>query len=657
MQEVNTEEIQFSEKLLDFEILQEKTGEEMKAIYVCSQKLELPFLDYMTARDLLEFGGYQDDAPLLAVLMTMFGVLQEGSLCLDLEKDRLSARLQTFLPDKKAEGIAREFLSGLSKDKYKGLITRDGDEYLPLILSETLGRELLYFQRLYVHENLLKLRMEALLRVETSQEISETAIETFIEEIYSPQLSVRVSKDGEPIEPDKHQLDAIRLSVRSQFSIISGGPGTGKTFLMVNILRCLQRAGIRAEEILLGAPTGRAAQRMTEAIHYNINTIKEPSNSDGELLNLKGSTLHKILRYRSYNHDFYYRETNPLPASVIILDEVSMVDVVMMERFLRAVDPSRTKLIFLGDKDQLPSVEAGAVFAEMIPDGIRAKRFKDRLILLKKVYRSGTNLLELAKQINGGKCPEYSLVPFNSALQLKPDKWAFVQNEGMKAWKEHIRLWIQYHYLSPIHDDNRSFRDLISEVGNMDSSEFVNSDSGHEILEQVFNGVERARILSLVRNGIYGCTGINRQIAQYLGFEFESSAWAEKDYFTGAVIMITRNDYSKELFNGDVGVVIRDRTGAYRAFFPRFGSYVSFSMDLLPPWELAFSMTVHKSQGSEFDDVLLVLPEDETHRLLTREIVYTGITRAKKRIIIYGAESGLNTALQRKIKRLSGLRW
>ncbi len=657
MKRVGTEEIQLPDRLIDFGILQEKAGEDTKSVYVSSKKLELPFLDYITVRDLLGLVGYEDEAPLVAVLVALFGVLQEGSLCLDLAQDRLTARLETFLPVKKAGEIAEKFLSGLAADKYRRVITRDGDAYLPLILSETPGRKFLYFQRLYVHENSLRLRMETLLQAETSQGISEEAIETFIREIYSPQLCIRLSETGKPIERDRHQLDAIRLAVRSQFSIISGGPGTGKTSLMVNILRCLQRAGIRVEEIFLGAPTGRAAQRMTEAVQYNLGTIKAPSSGDIQLLNLKGNTLHKILRYRRYSHDFYYRETNPLPASVVILDEVSMVDVVMMERFLRAVDPSRTRLIFLGDKDQLPSVEAGAVFAEMIPDGIRAKRFKDRLILLEKVYRSGTNLLELAKQINRGKCPEYSPLPFNSALQLKPDKWAFVQNEGIKSWKEHIRLWIQYHYLSPRHEDNRSFKDLVSEAGSMDSAALSNSDSGHEILGQVFGGVERARILSLVRNGIYGCTGINRQIAQDLGLEFESLAWAERDYFTGAVIMITQNDYSKELFNGDVGVVIRDRMGAYRAFFPRFGSFIGFSMDLLPPWELAFSMTVHKSQGSEFDDVLLVLPEDETHRLLTREIVYTGITRAKKRIIIYGAEAALATALERKIERQSGLRW
>jgi len=650
------ETTQFIDKLIGLGILRKETGADIRYVYHCSQKLELPFLDYMNIRDLVEMGGYEDDSPLLAVLIIMFGVLQEGSLCLDLDEEKLCTGLLSFIEEQKVGEIAREFLSGLSRDKYKGLITRNGDEYLPLILSETKGRKLLYFQKFYLHEKFLRLRIEALLTAEPAFKIPESTIEAYLEDIYSPQLSVRVSKGGLPIERDKHQVEAIRLSLRSQFSIISGGPGTGKTFLMVNIIRCLMRAGIGAEEILLGAPTGRAAQRMTEAIQYNINTIKGLSEDDKGLLNLKGSTLHKILRYRSYDHGFYYGEGNPLPASVIILDEVSMVDVVMMEKFLRAVDPTRTKLIFLGDKDQLPSVEAGAVFAEM-SDGIRAERFKGRLTVLEKVYRSGANLLRLAKQINRGIAPEYSTLPFDSALQLKPDKWAFAQNDGVRAWRNHIRLWTDYHYLKPINGDSRSFKDLIWEACGMDHAGLLNSDPGQEILGEIFNRVGSARVLSLVRNGIYGCTGINREVADYLSLEFGPSAWIKEGYFSGAVIMITRNDYSKEVFNGDVGVVIREGRGVYRAFFPRSGSYITFSMDLLPPWELAFAMTVHKSQGSEFDDVLLVLPEDEAHRLLTREIVYTGITRAKKRLIIYGTESGLNNALERQIERQSGLRW
>ena len=656
MHKRDREKIQFIDKLMDLEILQEQAGDDIRDIYTCSQNLELPFLDYMTARDLLESGGYEGDVALIAILMAMFGALEQGSLCLNLEEDSLYAVLQAFLEDKKSVEITQRFLTGLSNDMYKRLITRNGDDYLPLILDESKGRKLLYFQKFYVHEKRLEERIEALLQAKNCLRISDKEIESSIEDIFSPELSIRISKHGKPIDRDSCQVNAIRLSLGSQFSIISGGPGTGKTSLMVNILRCLVRAGIPAEHILLGAPTGRAAQRMTEAVQYSINTIRNPSDMDMELFNLKGSTLHKILRYRSHGHDFYYRDTNPLPASAIIIDEVSMVDVVMMNKFLKAVDPAKTRLIFLGDKDQLPSVEAGAVFAEMIPDGTRAERFKSRLILLEKVYRSGKNLLRLAEQINEGKSPAFTPVSFESALHIDTDKWAFVRPEGIREWEQDLRLWTKHHYLSPFNKHDKSFMDLISEASDMETDQLVNSDSGREILRQCFAGIGRARILSLVRNGTYGCIGINSRITQHLKSLFEPSG-TQRAFFPGAVIMITRNDYSKELFNGDVGIVIRDANGAYRAFFPRFDSYIGLAMDLLPPWEHAFAMTVHKSQGSEFDDVLLVLPGDEKHRLLTREIVYTGITRAKKRVVLYGTESALRTAFQRKIKRHSGLMW
>lgn len=657
MHKQDREKIQFLDKLIDLEILQEQAGDDIRDIYACSQDLELPFLDYMTARDLLEFGGYEGDVALIAILMAMFGALKQGSLCLNLDESRLYAGLQDFLEDKKSREITRRFLSGLLNDKYKRLITRNSDNYLPLILDESNGRKLLYFQKFYVHEKSLEDQVETLLHGKNSLSVSDKEIEFLIGDIFSPELSIRISKHGKPIDRDSCQVDAIRLSLGSQFSIISGGPGTGKTSLMVNILRCLVRAGIPTEHILIGAPTGRAAQRMTEAVQYSINTIRNPSDMDIELLNLKGSTLHKILRYRRHSHDFYYRDTNPLPASAIILDEVSMVDVVMMDKFLKAVDPAKTKLIFLGDKDQLPSVDAGAVFAEMIPDGIRAERFKDRLILLEKVYRSGENLLRLAEQINQGKGPEFTSVSFESALNIDTDKWAFVRPEGIREWEQDLRLWTQHHYLSPFNKHDKSFLDLISEAGGIGTDQLINSDSGREILHQCFAVIKRARILSLVRNGIFGCIGINSRITQHLKSVFGPYAGPEKRFFAGAVIMITRNDYSKELFNGDVGIVIRDANGDYRAFFPRFDSYIGLAMDLLPPWEHAFAMTVHKSQGSEFDDVLLVLPEDEKHRLLTREIVYTGITRAKKRVVLYGTESALRTAFQRKIERHSGLMW
>ncbi len=619
---------------------------------------ELSSLDYMTIRDLRELGGCQDDICIFAVLMAMFAVLQEGSLCLSLNKNSLVSRLQIFMEKDKAEKIAGQFLTNLAGNKYNNLIAKDCSLYLPLVLYEFAEKKYLYFQKFYFHESRLKDRIKTILQAKSTLKLDKKQQINLLNEIMTEPLSLRVSKNGAPLIKDPHQINAIKLALSSQFSIVSGGPGTGKTSLMVNILRCLVRARIDTEridieKILLAAPTGRAAQRMTETISGNISTIANPSHEDIKLLELKGATLHKILKYKAYKNDFHYKDTNPLQASVLIVDEVSMIDVVMMDKFLQAIDPAKTRLIFMGDKDQLPSVEAGAVFAEMIPD--QTTEFTDRVVLLRNVYRSGANLLRVAKQINQGKCPEYEPVLFDSALQLKEDQWAFVQSTSLNQWKHHLHSWVLDHYISRMHGDNISYKELIFESEKMESDELLTSKAGQNILHRIFHVVGCGRILTILRNGIYGCTWINSIINQCLGFELEPAFWAGENIFAGAVIIITRNDYSKDLFNGDIGVIIKSRRGDYRAFFQRFDSFISFSIDQLPSWEYAFAMTVHKSQGSEFDDVLVVLPDNDNHRLLTREIIYTGITRAKKRLILYGSESALKKALQRKIERQSGL--
>ena len=652
----NASQDQLIEHLVAFKIFEGAEKDTIAPLVPFIRRLELSLLDYMTIRDLTELSDCQGDLPLVVVLMAMFAGLQEGSLCLNLDQRQFLSHLPA--DDRKtAKAIFDDFLSGLAAGRYQKLITKNGGEYLPLILDGSSGRDLLYFQKYHVHEKRLKDRIEAFLKATVSLTLQDQKVDARIDEIYADRHAIRVGQHNTPIARDPQQTEAIRLALKSQFSIISGGPGTGKTSLMVNILRCLVREGIPVSRIILGAPTGRAAQRMTEMVQNNIASIQERSADDSALLELKGSTLHKILGYRSYQHEFYYRETNPLPASVVVVDEVSMVDVVMLDKFLQAIDPVQTKLILLGDKNQLPSVEAGSVFAEMIPDGTRAARFEERFVVLQKVYRSGTNLLALANQANQGAFPSFKAVAFDKALSQASDQWAFVNAEGFGQWQEHLHQWVNVQYLSPISGGEESYAALIKRAVEMTADNITSSEAGRYLLDRIFSVVERARILSFLRNGIYGCTVINDVIADHLIHFFDPSAKRQSDGFSGALVIITRNDYSKELFNGDVGVIIKDAHEAYRAFFHRSGTYISFPVNLLPSWEFAFAMTVHKSQGSEFDDVLLVLPDDENHRLLTREIVYTGVTRAKKRVLLYGSQPALNTALQRKIRRQSGLMW
>jgi len=613
----NGNEEQLVEHLVAFRIFEGTEKTAIAPLVPFIRGLELSVLDYMTIRDLVEFGDCGGDLPLVVVLMAMFAGLQEGSLCLNLDQRQFLNHLPAE-NRKPGQAILDDFFSGLAAGRYQKLITKNGGEYLPLILDESSGSDLLYFQKYHVHEKRLKDRLEAFLKTTALTTPQDQKIDVLIDEIYADRLAIRVGLSNTPIARDPQQIEAIRLALNSQFSIISGGPGTGKTSLMVNILRCLVREDIPVSRIILGAPTGRAAQRMTETVQNNIASIQELSSEDSALLDLKGSTLHKILGYRNYQHAFYYGESNPLPASVVVIDEVSMVDVVMLDKFLQAIDPAQTKLILIGDKNQLPSVEAGAVFAEMIPDGTRAARFEKRFVVLQKVYRSGTNLLELANQANQGSFPPFKAVAFDKALSQASDQWAFVNAESFGQWQEHLHQWVNVQYLSPISGGDESYAALITRAGEMTADNITSSEAGRSLLGRIFSVVERARILSLLRNGMYGCTVINDVIADHLVHIFDPSAQRQSEGFSGALVIITRNDYSKELFNGDVGVIIKDAHEAYRA---------------------------------------LVLPDDENHRLLTREIVYTGITRAKKRVLLYGSQPALKTALQRKIRRQSGLMW
>ena len=263
------------------------------------RRMELPLLDYMTIRDLLELGGCQGDAGIVVVLMAMFAGLQEGSICLNLDKGPFLNRLPVDA-GKNADALWGDFLSGLREGRRHRLITRNPGEYMPLILDESSGRSLLYFQKYHAHEKRLKDRMEAFLNADVSLPLHSQQIDAFLGEIYSDPLVIRANHT--PLARDPLQLEAIRLALTSQFSIISGGPGTGKTSLVVNILRCLVRAGVQAPQIVLGAPTGRAAQRMTEMVQKNISAIRQPSRLDSTILDLKGSTLHKILPHNPQRH-------------------------------------------------------------------------------------------------------------------------------------------------------------------------------------------------------------------------------------------------------------------------------------------------------------------------------------------------------------------
>jgi exodeoxyribonuclease V alpha subunit len=646
-------------------LLNHETAASSGPLRAVFRALDLSAIDWMTIDDLTALSGTKNDRSLVMVLALMFAAMREGSLCLELtgaHVNRLVSGAETNL----IAGRVDLFCDRLEKNKYHHLVTGEKSNRYPLVFKNVAGTKRLYFQKYYLHEKNLHRQILAFLSIDDPGNFTRPSINTIMKDLFSDEQSLRLGKGGAPISRDPEQMAAIRKALSSPFTIISGGPGTGKTSVMVNIVRGLIRTGIPANKIALAAPTGRAAQRMTEAISRQLPTIRSLTDEDQTLWNLQGSTLHKRLRYSRHRHRFYYHEGNPLSVDVVIIDEVSMVDVVMLAKFIEALDPSRTRLILIGDKDQLPSVEAGAVFSEMIPANDRPGIFENHVVVLKNNYRSCTGINQLAIAINQGRYPAKDPVTFQVALSGETDHWEVVTPMIPERWHDCLYQWTDHYLLKPnvmadADSSNLSYPDILKEAGTKKIGDLIGTDAGRRLLSQVFEITGRSKILTLLRQGPAGCNEINAIIGQYLAAHMDAKhapTWdAATDLFPGAVIMVTRNDYNRNLFNGDIGVVIRDTDGHFRVYFQRADEYQVFSADQLPAWESAFAVTVHKSQGSEFDDILLVLSDDATHRLLTREILYTGITRARKQVIIYGSRQAIETAVSRKISRQSGLVW
>lgn len=620
---------------------------------VFSEQLGLTNLDLMTIEDLLRHAKKTDDTGLAVVLLLMFAALSEGSLCLILGRQSL---IRVIGKDTGTDMDFRDeiiqFLSRLDQGEYDHLIDRNAnDDFKPLVLDYRSGRRLLYFQKFHYHEKRLKQRLKMMLAPrEKEPPVDGQTIGQVIDRLYQEKRVIRKGAGAAPIHKDKDQINAIRAALTHSLIVISGGPGTGKTSLLANILRALVQTGTDPARILLAAPTGRAAQRMTESLHANLASIARLDADEQRLGRLIGSTLHKLLIYQRRRGGFSYNERHRLPADVIAVDEVSMVDVVMMDHLFQAVDPLHTRVILIGDKDQLPSVEAGSVLADI--STATHPGMADHLVVLQRVFRSAGKLLELARSINAGESIDLQSTGFSEAIAQPAGNWSFVTATDTQRLNRHLDRWTWHHFFLPPDDQLFSYVDGVTRL-----TALTADDKGYgEKINRLFGFIQRCRILTVVRHGQTGMRWINNRIANALKSQLDPDAGLQNQLFNGALIMITRNDYDRQLFNGDVGMVLgQPGGGGYRAWFRRVNGVASFPVSGLTDWELAFAMTVHKSQGSEFDDTLLVLPEDSNHRLLTREIIYTAATRAAKRLIIYGSKDAFQTALRRKIHRQSGL--
>lgn len=530
----------------------------------------------------------------------------------------------------------------------------------PLVLEGSC----LYLRRYWQYEQVIRARLQDFLQ--QTIDLNEKKLQQILDQLFS---------DSRTQTPNWQKI-ACALSARSGFSIITGGPGTGKTTTVVKLLAVLQAQALEKDKtrpllIRMAAPTGKAAARLNASISLQISALSARLGEEGEgicaAISANVCTLHKLLGSRPGTRHFVHHAGNPLSADVVVVDEASMIDVEMMTNLLLALKPS-ARLILLGDKDQLASVEAGAVLGhlcehaeagryqpstvawiqavtgENIPEpqqSTAGSALDQAVTMLRHSHRFGeqSGIGRLARAVNQGDadavqqllCAQLSDVQY---LCVQADNFAALDQllvDGYRSYLQHV------------------FYGAVSGADNA-SAETVDAWAKAALEKQ-----SAFQLLCAVRKGQWGVEGINQRAEKVL--REKNLLQNGGEWYVGRPVIVTRNDYSLGLMNGDMGIALPDAAGHLRVVFADSEKPCGVRWVLparLVDVETVFAMTVHKSQGSEFAHAALVLP-DSANPVLTRELLYTGITRAAQRFtLVNSSVAVLQDCVAQRVRREGG---
>ena len=522
--------------------------------------------------------------------------------------------------------------------------TAVADPHAPLVLEGGL----LYLRRYREYERALALGLQRI----ATQPVPEAGIEP---------LALLFARLFPQATHDDRQARAAALALRHALLLVTGGPGTGKTTttarLLVLLVAQALHAGRASPRIALAAPTGRAAERMAESVRQAVQALAA-SGVDADLLAAlptSGTTLHRLLGTIPDSPRFRHDGDNPLPFDVVVVDEASMIDLPLMAKLVDAV-ASGTRLVLLGDPDQLPSVEAGDVLAAIlgaVGEGDAMER--GDVDVLRPLLGDGDKTSVLAQEGGEARFPGIRVHlqrgwRQSEALDLAPLAAAVREGDADAALAQlRAGTLSNVHFHEGLADPLELQRDALLAHFRALGHAATPADA----LAQS----TRLRLLTAVREGPQGARTLNARIERLLA-EGGGAGRAPQGHFQGQLLIVTENSYRHRLFNGDIGVCMRDAAGTLVAWFPGddAGHPRAFHPAALPAHESAFAMTVHKAQGSEFDTVWLLLPA-RGNRVLSRELVYTGITRARRALHVAGSEAVIREALARHAGRWSGLGW
>lgn len=612
---------------------------------------------------------------LLVVLLSY--QLSQGHVCLDLSSSlkQVDNLLAIPVQEELQEPLAKPSsyfdhynLEALQQALVSPTVVGGADDNTPLVLQDNR----LYLRRYWQYEKRICQRIAFLMQQHAK--VENSAIKQCLDKYFPEQSS---DLDWQKI--------ACAIAVKSNFSVITGGPGTGKTTTVVKLLLVLQEIQRQQKEnflqIRLAAPTGKAAARLKESISEALKNLGKSLSIDSDVsenIPLQVQTLHKLLGKHGATRRSRYNKNNPLALDVLIIDESSMVDIEMMAQVLDAV-PDHARVILLGDKDQLASVEAGAILAELCRNSqlsrgqinaatanyleqvsgetltepwlnTKASELDQHIVMLQKSYRFNqhSGIGQLALAVNQGDYPAYKAV------------W-------QKGYSDIHALPVTHLYDSVLHNyvmqpqQGQGFAHYLAEIEKKPTNE---ADDWNEWAKSVLHAFASFQILCVTREGEWGVKRINQWLIQLL--QNQGYITHKREWFEGRPVLVTRNDYQIGLMNGDVGICLRKpiinsqgKTELQErvAFFNSDGSIKWVLPSRLNNVQTVFAMTIHKSQGSEFDHVLMILPERDMP-ILSRELLYTGITRAKNYFTLLAPNAALvDAAIKRRVERSGGIKW
>jgi exodeoxyribonuclease V alpha subunit len=578
-----------------------------------------------------QFAEYFDEPDLKPYLYALSRKMSEGHICIFTKEIDL-----TQLPE------SYQNIAGRTISTKGHLVGPDEESYKPFVLDG----ERLYLHRYFHYETQLLQNIAA--RVNLPDEVKKKREEDILnlKDFISNLFYNETAKDID------WQLAAAITAVLNNFTIITGGPGTGKTTTVAKMLAILFsiEPGLK---VALAAPTGKAGARMAESL---MNTkIDAGSNIASRFAVLQPATIHRLLGWQKGTPYFKHNAANPLPYDLVVIDESSMIDVALFAKLLDALRPD-ARIILLGDKDQLASVEAGSLFGDLckaIPE----------LNLFDAHHRSLINsfITQPERQLPATfETEDTNHLLYQHLIELRYSH-RFSNDEGIGRLSRAV-IQNDTEVLQQFLDRGISERVQIDQQ--YDSALFETFAEGYkayietEDIREALNRLNDLRILCAVRQGEQGVYNLNAMVEAYL--IKTGKIRRDSEFYLHRPVMVTQNDYTLGLYNGDTGILRPDENGVMKAWFidateGREGRLKAVLPGFITQMETVFAMTIHKSQGSEFGKVMVVLPRKTEFQMLTRELLYTGITRARNEVIIQSDAETLLAAAAALVERGSGV--